>query len=75
MAVGIGPWVVILVLLIGIPVMGPRRTIALARTAGRVSTQLTELLKRLPKALMAVGVGPMIWTFPTPRLRRLLVAL
>jgi Tat protein translocase TatB subunit len=49
----VGPWELILVLIIAILVAGPQRMLEIARTLGRVSRQLRDLSSEFTTALQA----------------------
>jgi Sec-independent protein translocase protein TatA len=49
----VGPWELVVVLIITILVAGPQRMIEIARTLGRVSRQLSSLSREFTTALQA----------------------
>jgi Sec-independent protein translocase protein TatA len=49
----VGPWELIVVLIIAILVAGPQRMVEIARTLGRVSRQLGDLSREFTTALQA----------------------
>ncbi|MGD8244332.1 MAG: twin-arginine translocase TatA/TatE family subunit [Anaerolineae bacterium] len=49
----VGPWELVVVLIIAILVAGPQRMVEIARTLGRVSRQLRDLSREFTTALQA----------------------
>jgi sec-independent protein translocase protein TatA len=49
----VGPWELIVVLIIAILVAGPQRMLEIARTLGRVSRQLRDMSREFTTALQA----------------------
>ena len=49
----VGPWELVLVLIIAILVAGPKRMVEISRTLGRVSRQLRDLSREFTTALQA----------------------